>query len=176
MGAIRRSGGAGLDAQNQCAEIKLRAERKGGEVLAGTEMDKGGRPKENSSHDARGLKAIGINHTQSSRWQQAASVPEAEFEAHIAMTKDAGASAGFQLNPSFCLMNWLSVRQSLAAWSSSRARSRALTRKVKFRRRSSNGRGFGPGLFFSFPLIHDEGRAGGFSLQGEVPISPRQPR
>ena len=81
--------GAGLEAQNRCAEIKLRAERKAGEVLAETEMDKGGRPKENHSHDGSSLKAIGINHNQSSRWQQAASIPEDEFEAHIAKTKEA---------------------------------------------------------------------------------------
>lgn len=81
--------GAGLEAQNKCAEIKLRAERKAGEVLAETEMEKGGRPKKNPSHDGSSLKDLGINHNQSSRWQQAASVPEAEFEAHIARTKEA---------------------------------------------------------------------------------------
>jgi len=81
--------GAGLEAQNRCAEIKLRAERKAGDVLAETEMDKGGRPKKNQSHRATSLKDLDINKSQSARWQQAASIPEDEFEAHIAKTKEA---------------------------------------------------------------------------------------
>lgn len=52
--------GAGLEAQNKCAEIKLRAERKAGEVLKGMDLDKGGRPKKNQSHDATGLEDLGV--------------------------------------------------------------------------------------------------------------------
>ena len=67
-------------------EIKLRAERKAGEMLAETELDKGGRPAENQSHDASSLpklKELGIEKDQSSRWQNIASIPEETFEEHI---------------------------------------------------------------------------------------------
>jgi hypothetical protein len=58
----------------------LRAERKAGGLL---EPLKPGNPQ--WSHDATiSLEDLDINKSQSSRWQQAASVPEAEFEAHIA--------------------------------------------------------------------------------------------
>ena len=80
--------GAGLEAQNKCAEIKLRAERKAGEVLAETVSRGGDRKTGSKSHDGT-LKTLGINKNQSARWQQAASVPEAEFEAHIATTMEA---------------------------------------------------------------------------------------
>ncbi len=80
MGRIRH---AGLEAQIKYAEIKLRAERKAGELLSKTV--KVGNP--HLLNDARiGLGELGINPSQSSRWQQAASVPEAEFEARPFVT------------------------------------------------------------------------------------------
>jgi hypothetical protein len=48
------------------------AERKAGEMLAGIEMATGGRGKTASN----ALGVLGITHTQSSRWQRAAAVPE----------------------------------------------------------------------------------------------------
>ena len=80
--------GAGLEAQNRCAEIKLRAERKAGEGIPDAVSRGGDRKTGSKSHDGT-LKTLGINKNQSSRWQQAASVPEAEFEAHITRTKEA---------------------------------------------------------------------------------------
>tara|TARA_Y100000310_G_scaffold18333_1_gene18036 strand:- start:2289 stop:3266 length:978 start_codon:yes stop_codon:yes gene_type:complete len=77
--------GAGLEAQNRCAEIKLRAERKAGEVIPDT-VKRGRREKGDSVSPL--LEDLGVSKKQSSRWQQAASVPEAEFEAHIARTKE----------------------------------------------------------------------------------------
>ena len=61
----------GLEAQNQCAEIKLRAERKAGEVLENG-LAKRGRPSEKKSHDGTFLKDVGINKNQSSRWLRSA--------------------------------------------------------------------------------------------------------
>ena len=59
----------GLSAQNYAAEIKLRAERKCGQLLAAMEKHKGGRPsKENRSHDVTGLEELGIGKMQSHRW------------------------------------------------------------------------------------------------------------
>jgi len=57
----------------QGGEIKIRAERRGGELIP-RYITKGGNPK---LHDAT-LKDLGIEKTQSSRWQQIASIPEAK--------------------------------------------------------------------------------------------------
>lgn len=61
-------------------EIKLRAERRGGELLA--EMDRA-RAGDNqwSSYDTTTLSDLNISKDQSSHWQKEASVPEEEFEA-----------------------------------------------------------------------------------------------
>lgn len=52
----------------------LRAERKAGELLAGMEKPKGGRPTKNQSQAGTGLEDLGINKNQSSRWQEEATV------------------------------------------------------------------------------------------------------
>lgn len=65
----------GLAAQNHAALIKLKAERKAGEILAQLERGKTG-PKSVTSHDekqlseyAEALRGADIDHNQSSRWQ-----------------------------------------------------------------------------------------------------------
>ena len=55
------------EAQNSLAEIKIRAERKAGELLPG--LIKQGRPSEKRSHDVTFLEDLGIEKMQSSRWQ-----------------------------------------------------------------------------------------------------------
>jgi len=75
---------------NWAAEIKIRAERKCGELLG--DMAQGGeRPKgrRKESHAAT-LSDMGVSKSQSSRYQQIAAVPTAEFEQHIAEVKDKG--------------------------------------------------------------------------------------
>lgn len=75
-----------IQMQNQCAEIKARAERRAGELLREMEKAKGGRPTENQSHDATSLSDIGINKSQSSRWQKLAGTKESEvFQTRGAM-------------------------------------------------------------------------------------------
>ena len=70
--------------QNHAAAIKLRAERRLGEMLSVTPLHRGGR---NQLHDVSGslptLAAIGVTPIQSHRWQLAAAVPEPVFEQHI---------------------------------------------------------------------------------------------
>ncbi len=64
---------------NDCAEIKIWAERRAGELLAVMEKDKGGRPNKKTSRIVRqvsSLKDLGIGRDQSSRWQKIASIPE----------------------------------------------------------------------------------------------------
>ena len=76
----------GIEIQNECAELKIRAERKAGELLSAT-LDRG-RPPEKRLHDETfsGL-PDGISKTQSHRWQAEASVPDETFEAHVAKVK-----------------------------------------------------------------------------------------
>ena len=65
--------GAGLEAQNRCAEIKLRAERRMGDELGTTQKQTGGDAMRARLHDATEvppkLSDLGINKSQSSRWQ-----------------------------------------------------------------------------------------------------------
>lgn len=85
-----------LEWQNRAAEIKLRAERKAGELLAQVPRDKGGRPAENSPHREASftgyqsaIRDAGIPKATAERWQQVAAIPEPVFEDHIAHTKQA---------------------------------------------------------------------------------------
>lgn len=71
-------------------EIKVRAERRAGEMLrvsAETGERVTGRPEKLSQ--AETLSDLGISRTQSSRWQQVASIPDEHFEAAVSMAKDA---------------------------------------------------------------------------------------
>ena len=77
-----------LEMQNQCAEIKIRAERRGGELLKDTARDQGETDKTIRSHDVTlspppKLEELGISKNQSHRWQQIADVPNKKFEIHI---------------------------------------------------------------------------------------------
>ena len=81
------------EAERRACEIRLRAERKAGQLLADMEKAKGnagpGRGKAGGAvgpafNDAPALRDIGISKSQSSRWQQLAAVPEAQFEAALA--------------------------------------------------------------------------------------------
>lgn len=71
-----------LDAANAAAEIKLRAERKAGEMLAAMEKNKGAAVP-TRSHDATTLDDLGIDKTKSSRWQREAAVDEDTFVEYI---------------------------------------------------------------------------------------------
>lgn len=76
-----------LALQNEAAELKLRAERKAGELLAEMPKRAGART---DTMSARPLQDLGVEHHQSSRWQRIASLPEPEFEQYITSTRDAG--------------------------------------------------------------------------------------
>lgn len=72
--------GASVPVINRATAIKLKAERKAGELLAG--MDNRGRPVKGNA--TLPLASIGITKIQSSRWQRAATVPEDAFEKYLA--------------------------------------------------------------------------------------------
>ena len=91
-----RQAGESLDNQNMMAEIKLRAERRCGELLGDMERHspEDGRPK--VYHDDTHIEVnpspptladLNISRVQSSRWQAIAAVPESVFERHIANIK-----------------------------------------------------------------------------------------
>lgn len=74
-----------LEMQNQCAVIKLRAERKAGELIKMLEKNKGGRPAKTciDVKQVSSFSDLGITRNQAHRWQQEASVSEKEFEAYL---------------------------------------------------------------------------------------------
>lgn len=74
--------GLGLESQNLGAEVRLRAERRGGELLRSNPGFGRGR-KSTTSVD------LGITWHDSSRWQAIAGIPEDDFERHVADIKPA---------------------------------------------------------------------------------------
>jgi N6-adenosine-specific RNA methylase IME4 len=81
------SASLGLEAQNYAAEVKLRAERKAGELIAQLELHGGDRRSKNSDERVR-LEDLGISKDQSSRWQLIARVPDKAFERHVTIAKE----------------------------------------------------------------------------------------
>jgi hypothetical protein len=76
------------EAERQACEIRLRAERRCGQLLAERQMAKprGSNQHQDVSRDPthpQPLSELGISRDQSSQWQQLADVPEDEFEAAL---------------------------------------------------------------------------------------------
>ena len=88
----------GVEAMNYATEIKLRAERKAGELLIAMAASGERRTRDDGRSEqvsegatpAPSLMDLGISRDQSSDWQAIASLSEPEFEAHIAEAKEAG--------------------------------------------------------------------------------------
>lgn len=78
-----RAAAEGLEASNTAAEIKLRAERKAGAMLAAMEKNPGHRIGGNKVLPPASLDDLGIDKMQSSRWQKEASVSEEDFEQYL---------------------------------------------------------------------------------------------
>jgi hypothetical protein len=80
-------------------EIRLRAERKAGELLAEMDKNKGaipgktGRKGKPVLDPTSKLADLGISKTQSSRWQQLAGLPEQEFENKVTRATDTAVAA-----------------------------------------------------------------------------------
>jgi hypothetical protein len=83
-----KQAGYGRDTQNAVAEIKLRAERKAGEIISKMPKHPGAATR---SRDVKALpptlKELGIKRMQSSRWQTEAGVPDSKFEEYLAEIK-----------------------------------------------------------------------------------------
>lgn len=86
----------GLEMQNRCAEIKIRAERRAGEILFVMEKNPGGQVEHESylsfesTPRAQKLSDIGLSRNQSSQWQSIASIPEKEFDERVEEVKEKG--------------------------------------------------------------------------------------
>ena len=80
----------GLEAQNHAAEIKLRAQRKAGELLDDMDKNKGAATEgwKTRSQPSTTLDDIGITKNQSSQWQQIADMPDVDFEDYIEQTRE----------------------------------------------------------------------------------------
>jgi hypothetical protein len=72
---------------DQATEIRLRAERRAGQLLKEIEKNKGARGSGSNQHEVRShdatapkLSDLGINKSQSSRWQKLADIGEDDFE------------------------------------------------------------------------------------------------
>lgn len=79
-------------------EIKLRAERRAGELLKETQKNKGGKP--NLSKPTTGiltLENLGVTRDQSSKWQKIASIPEDKFETYLSVQKELSTSGAISL-------------------------------------------------------------------------------
>src|SRR5258708_14198683 len=73
-----------MAAQNRCAELRLRAERKLGQYLAGTPRNSGGRPKPVPLRNGfPTLDDLGITRKLSHRAQQLAEIPAKDFDWYL---------------------------------------------------------------------------------------------
>ncbi|QDV85838.1 hypothetical protein [Planctomycetes bacterium TBK1r] len=84
-----KSAARGLEMQNDAAEVKLRAERRAGAILATMRM-RGGDRKSNARRTGVTLEELGISQNQSTRWQLLAKRPERDFEAHLQLQRQRG--------------------------------------------------------------------------------------
>ena len=83
---------ATMETQNHAAELKLRAERKLGELIPQTVRRPGQRDEtlQDAMFAPPTLKELGVEPWESSRWQQEATVPDEEFESYVSATKERG--------------------------------------------------------------------------------------
>jgi N6-adenosine-specific RNA methylase IME4 len=91
---IAKKSNAGLEILNRGAELKLRAERRGGQMLFNLEKRPGTRndltpghrvPRLSEFADAK--RAAGISDKQATRWQRLGDLTDEEFERHVAEIK-----------------------------------------------------------------------------------------
>jgi len=120
--------GLGLEAQNKAAEIKIRAERRAGEILAEVERTppaevakRGGHakaataqagPKQRTYTET--IKDAGIAHGTAQRWQAEASIPEPIFEAFVATAKEHGAELTSAATLAFAKANSPDIHTDIA--------------------------------------------------------------
>lgn len=89
-----RQAKAGMEAENAAAEVRLRAERRAGDLLAEIEKAQGARTdlttSDNRKPKSEAIREAGITPSTAKRYQQVAAVPEPVFEEHISDAKTNG--------------------------------------------------------------------------------------
>jgi hypothetical protein len=81
----------GKEAENAAAEIRLRAERRVGELLKEMPRNVGGRPTETGPHERPvSLGQLGVSKNESSAFQRMAAMPEDEFEGRLTAARHNG--------------------------------------------------------------------------------------
>jgi hypothetical protein len=90
MRAYLRLRRASLALQNRCAEMKIRAERRLGAMLAALPKQHGARPADAGSQPVTPLAELGITRMQAHRWQLLATVDEESFAAHVSNVESEG--------------------------------------------------------------------------------------
>lgn len=92
--AYLKQSGESLEIQNMAAEIKIKSEKRIGEILQNMENHPPGRKSELSDMMSPNLPPrlvdLGISNKQSSRWQLIATIPEDDFDQHIEEIKEKG--------------------------------------------------------------------------------------
>ena len=87
-------------------EIKLRAERRAGELLKETPKQKPGEYQRSQAVTvAPTLEEIGITKNQSSKWQKIANIPEEKFENYIAVEKELSTSGALRISKNVHVSN-----------------------------------------------------------------------
>jgi hypothetical protein len=85
-----------VEAERKAIEVRIRAERRAGELLKETERGNAGRPEKNSVHAEPNFsqyqeskREANISDTQAKRWQKLAEIPHVDFERklHDPLTK-----------------------------------------------------------------------------------------
>ena len=100
---------ASLLLQNKAAELKLRAERRAGEMLCAMGL-RGGDHMTSADASRLTLEELGISHNQSTRWQKEAVIPEQEFCEFVAVAQ----KEGHELT-SASLLRFAAIRQARTA-------------------------------------------------------------
>lgn len=92
--AYLKQSGESLEIQNMAAEIKIKSEKRIGEILQNMENHPPGRKSDLSDMMSPNLPPrlvdLGISNKQSSRWQLIATIPEDDFDQHIEEIKEKG--------------------------------------------------------------------------------------
>ena len=82
---------------HKAEEIKLRAERRAGELLNEMPKNKGGQYRSQPVTGTLTLENIGVTKNQSSKWQRIASIPEDKFETYLSVQKELSTSGAISL-------------------------------------------------------------------------------
>lgn len=86
--AYAKAARLGLEMQNDAAEVKIRAERKAGEMLLKMPRNEGGHSPHRETGSPPSYEELGIERNQAHRWQKEAMLPEKDFNAYLNAAKE----------------------------------------------------------------------------------------